>query len=239
MGLHVQCVFRAPHVRAESDCRRRHHRPRLRRACRSHGRSPPRVPRPRLRHRSRRRSKSSTPGSRSSSRFPMKPSPRCARQASKRPIASTDLSEPDAILICVPTPLTEAREPDLTYVVNSANAIASRLRPRATRRARKHDLSQHDAATSCCRSWNASGLDGGPRLLPRVQPRARRPGQRRRHSRQPHSEGRRRPGRRQRRRRLRTLLRRSCRTWCASRRRKWRRRARFWRTRTAPSTSRW
>ncbi len=39
------------------------------------------------------------------------------------------LSEPDAILICVPTPLTEAREPDLTYVINSANAIAGRLRP--------------------------------------------------------------------------------------------------------------
>jgi len=38
------------------------------------------------------------------------------------------LNEPDAILICVPTPLTEAREPDLTYVVNSANAIGSRLR---------------------------------------------------------------------------------------------------------------
>ncbi len=38
------------------------------------------------------------------------------------------LNEPDAILICVPTPLTDAREPDLTYVVNSANAIAGRLR---------------------------------------------------------------------------------------------------------------
>jgi UDP-N-acetyl-D-glucosamine dehydrogenase len=38
------------------------------------------------------------------------------------------LSEPDAILICVPTPLTEAREPDLTFVVNSAQAIAGRLR---------------------------------------------------------------------------------------------------------------
>lgn len=38
------------------------------------------------------------------------------------------LNEPDAILICVPTPLTEAREPDLTYVVNSANAISGRLR---------------------------------------------------------------------------------------------------------------
>src|SRR5437016_2240870 len=30
------------------------------------------------------------------------------------------LSEPDAVLICVPTPLTDTRDPDLTYVVNSA-----------------------------------------------------------------------------------------------------------------------
>jgi UDP-N-acetyl-D-glucosamine dehydrogenase len=39
------------------------------------------------------------------------------------------LDEPDVILICVPTPLTESREPDLTYVVNSAHAIAAQLRP--------------------------------------------------------------------------------------------------------------
>ncbi|MDB5307819.1 MAG: nucleotide sugar dehydrogenase [Gemmataceae bacterium] len=39
------------------------------------------------------------------------------------------LGEPDAILICVPTPLTDAREPDLTYVVNSAHAVAGQLRP--------------------------------------------------------------------------------------------------------------
>jgi UDP-N-acetyl-D-glucosamine dehydrogenase len=38
------------------------------------------------------------------------------------------LDEPDAIIICVPTPLTEAREPDLTYIVKSAQAIAARLR---------------------------------------------------------------------------------------------------------------
>ncbi len=38
------------------------------------------------------------------------------------------LGEPDAILICVPTPLTDAREPDLTYVVNSAHAVAAQLR---------------------------------------------------------------------------------------------------------------
>jgi UDP-N-acetyl-D-glucosamine dehydrogenase len=39
------------------------------------------------------------------------------------------LAEADAILICVPTPLTDAREPDLTYVVNSARAVAASLRP--------------------------------------------------------------------------------------------------------------
>jgi UDP-N-acetyl-D-glucosamine dehydrogenase len=39
------------------------------------------------------------------------------------------LKEPDAILICVPTPLTSAREPDLAYVENSARAIARTLRP--------------------------------------------------------------------------------------------------------------
>jgi UDP-N-acetyl-D-glucosamine dehydrogenase len=39
------------------------------------------------------------------------------------------LAEADAIIICVPTPLTEARDPDLGYVVASARAIASTLRP--------------------------------------------------------------------------------------------------------------
>jgi UDP-N-acetyl-D-glucosamine dehydrogenase len=39
------------------------------------------------------------------------------------------LEEPDAVLICVPTPLTDTRDPDLTYVVNSARAIAAKLRP--------------------------------------------------------------------------------------------------------------
>jgi UDP-N-acetyl-D-glucosamine dehydrogenase len=38
------------------------------------------------------------------------------------------LDEPDAILICVPTPLTPTRDPDLAYVTDSARLIASRLR---------------------------------------------------------------------------------------------------------------
>lgn len=46
--------------------------------------------------------------------------------------ATTDfgrLGEPDAILICVPTPLTAQREPDMSYVEKSARQIQARLRP--------------------------------------------------------------------------------------------------------------
>ena len=39
------------------------------------------------------------------------------------------LDEPDAILICVPTPLSPTRDPDLTFVTDSGRIIASRLRP--------------------------------------------------------------------------------------------------------------
>jgi len=39
------------------------------------------------------------------------------------------LKEADAILICVPTPLSETRDPDLTYVETTARQIAAVLRP--------------------------------------------------------------------------------------------------------------
>jgi UDP-N-acetyl-D-glucosamine dehydrogenase len=39
------------------------------------------------------------------------------------------LGEPDAILICVPTPLTAHQEPDLRFVQATVEAIAQRLRP--------------------------------------------------------------------------------------------------------------
>ena len=38
------------------------------------------------------------------------------------------LSEADAILICVPTPLTQYREPDLSYVIKTTEVIAEHLR---------------------------------------------------------------------------------------------------------------
>ena len=41
----------------------------------------------------------------------------------------TRLGEPDVIAICVPTPLTRNRDPDLSYVVSTAQMIAKTLRP--------------------------------------------------------------------------------------------------------------
>jgi len=47
-------------------------------------------------------------------------------------VATTDferMAEPDALLICVPTPLSRHREPDLSYVRQTTEAIARSLRP--------------------------------------------------------------------------------------------------------------
>ena len=43
--------------------------------------------------------------------------------------AADRLAEPDALLICVPTPLSGSRDPDLSYVESTARAIAASLRP--------------------------------------------------------------------------------------------------------------
>jgi UDP-N-acetyl-D-glucosamine dehydrogenase len=54
------------------------------------------------------------------------------RPAERRFEATTDmarLGEPDVLIICVPTPLTRKREPDLQYVEGTARLIAARLRP--------------------------------------------------------------------------------------------------------------
>ena len=46
------------------------------------------------------------------------------------PISQMDrLNEADVILICVPTPLTESRDPDLRYIESTGQQIASTLRP--------------------------------------------------------------------------------------------------------------
>jgi UDP-N-acetyl-D-glucosamine dehydrogenase len=39
------------------------------------------------------------------------------------------MAEPDVLIICVPTPLTPQREPDMSYVVGTVRQIVGRLRP--------------------------------------------------------------------------------------------------------------
>ena len=57
----------------------------------------------------------------------------------------TRISEADAILICVPTPLTRHREPDLTYIVATAKSIAPYIRPGQIIVLEIDDLSRYDA----------------------------------------------------------------------------------------------
>ena len=60
------------------------------------------------------------------------PSSRIAQFIKKGRLEVTDnfshLNKPDCILICVPTPLTEKKEPDLQYIEKTTDSIQSRLR---------------------------------------------------------------------------------------------------------------
>ena len=54
----------------------------------------------------------------------------CIRERTFEPTADMRrLSEADCLLICVPTPLSESRDPDLGYVESTARSIAAALRP--------------------------------------------------------------------------------------------------------------
>ena len=57
---------------------------------------------------------------------------RVAAARAKGMDATTDYAraaEADALIICVPTPLTESREPDLSYVIATIDALVPHLRP--------------------------------------------------------------------------------------------------------------
>jgi UDP-N-acetyl-D-glucosamine dehydrogenase len=59
--------------------------------------------------------------------------PLLAPREGRRPFSATTemgrLGEPDVLVICVPTPLTAKREPDLRYVENTTRLIGANLRP--------------------------------------------------------------------------------------------------------------
>ena len=53
--------------------------------------------------------------------------------------ASTDFSlfaQAEAVVICVPTPLNKNREPDISYILKTGEAIAPHLKPEAGSRAK-------------------------------------------------------------------------------------------------------
>src|SRR5262245_48665050 len=43
--------------------------------------------------------------------------------------AYSGLERCEAVIVCVPTPLTSSREPDLTYLIEAANSLAKVLQP--------------------------------------------------------------------------------------------------------------
>lgn len=54
----------------------------------------------------------------------------CLKEGKFEPTADmTRLREADVVLICVPTPLSESRDPDLSYVEATARQVAATLRP--------------------------------------------------------------------------------------------------------------
>ena len=53
-------------------------------------------------------------------------------------------AEADALLICVPTPLSKSRDPDLKYVEQTTREIARHLRPGQLVGAGEHDVPRHD-----------------------------------------------------------------------------------------------
>ena len=53
------------------------------------------------------------------------------------------ISEMDTIIICVPTPLNEYREPDMTYIVDTAEIDRSASACRATGCSGKHHVSRN------------------------------------------------------------------------------------------------
>ena len=86
------------------------------------------------------------------------------------------LADRDAILICLPTPLDEHRAPDLSFVLAGAETAIAHLAPGALL------VLESTTWPGTTREVVAPMLEASGRthrrgLLPRVQPRARRPGQ--------------------------------------------------------------
>lgn len=61
------------------------------------------------------------------------PSEQLAKQVEKGTLTATDdyatLAEADAVIICVPTPLSKTRDPDISYIIHAADRVQQHFRP--------------------------------------------------------------------------------------------------------------
>ena len=100
------------------------------------------------------------------------------------------LGEADVLLVCVPTPLSDSRDPDLQYVESTSRAIAKTLRPGqlVILESTTYPSTTRDVMLPILED---SGLKVGKDFYLAYSPEARRPRQRRLH-RSGHSQSRRR-----------------------------------------------
>ena len=120
--------------------------------------------------------------------------PRCCARSPERIHADTRyarLERADAVLICVPTPLTRNREPDLGPLIDATRGAGGRAAGGPARGAGVDDLPRHDARAGAA-DPRGVGPGRGARLPPGVLARAGGPGAHGLHAAQ-HAEGRRRP----------------------------------------------
>ena len=103
-----------------------------------------------------------------------------ATRAEKAFAATLDFrkaAQADVLIICVPTPLNANREPDMTYIENTATAIGPYVRPGQLDRAGELDVSRHHRRGGEAHPGIALGIARRRRLLPRLLPGARGSGQ--------------------------------------------------------------
>ena len=87
------------------------------------------------------------------------------------------LAEPDAISICVPTPLSKFKDPDVSYIVAATEAVKQTLR-RGQAIILESTTYPGTTREILLPALESTGPHGGRGLLPRLQPRAGRSGQR-------------------------------------------------------------
>ena len=162
----------------------------------------------------------------------------CVREGKFIPTADMNrMAEADALLICVPTPLNQSRDPDLIFVEETAREIALHLRPGqlVVLESTTYPGTTRDVVLPILEK---TGLALGVDFFLAYSPRARRSRQSRFHGRQ-YSEGRRRIRSAEPRSGRGALPARHAGSHPGSARARSPRRARFSKTRTARSTSPW